>query len=63
MLLDKPANVVNLIETGNRSCSLSEFLQICEVIGADPIDIIGRMLRWHKSSPNASAQLGAGGLP
>jgi transcriptional regulator with XRE-family HTH domain len=45
-MLGKSANVVNLIETGNRSCTLSEFLQICDHIGADPVEIIGRIMRW-----------------
>ena len=45
-LLGKSANVINLIETGNRDCSLGEFLQICELIGAEPCDIISRIVRW-----------------
>jgi DNA-binding XRE family transcriptional regulator len=46
VMLGKASNVMNLIETGNRSCSLNEFLQICELIEADPREILGRIVRW-----------------
>jgi len=43
--LDRAHSYVSRIEKGDRRLDLPEFIQWCEVLGADPVDVIQRIMR------------------
>ena len=43
--LDRAHSYVSRIEKGDRRLDLPEFIQWCEVLGADPMDVLRRIVR------------------
>jgi transcriptional regulator with XRE-family HTH domain len=43
--LDRAHSYVSRIEKGDRRLDLPEFIQWCEALGADPIDVMRRIVR------------------
>ncbi len=43
--LDRAHSYVSRIEKGDRRLDVPEFIQWCEVLGADPIDLMRRIVR------------------
>lgn len=37
---------VSMIETGQHKVGLQDLVEVCDVYGADPEEIFGRILRW-----------------
>jgi transcriptional regulator with XRE-family HTH domain len=43
--LGRAHSYVGRIETGDRRIDLPEFMQWCEVLGAEPVEVLRRMMR------------------
>jgi hypothetical protein len=37
---------ITVIETGQRECSIPEFFEIVEALGADPVEVFTRIAKW-----------------
>ena len=47
--LGRSENYITLIETGQRKCSVPEFFELLETIGADPVEVLTRIARWSST--------------
>jgi len=47
--LGKPQSYVSKYESGERHLDLVEFVEVCEALSADPVEVLQRMLaNWNR---------------
>jgi transcriptional regulator with XRE-family HTH domain len=47
--LDRAHSYVSRIEMGDRRLDVPEMIEWCEVLGADPVDVMKRVMRFGRS--------------